>query len=511
MILSIQVLWQHLLELEKVYSLCTSFCDRYIQCLKGKMPIDIASEESRISPSSFINMQMLQQQAVVAAAATAAAAQNQSLAAANLYAANPNLMANPLNGQLNGLGGTAAGVAGMAGLDGGLPINNLLMGGAQQGANLNNLASGLSGLPGFNLSGGNNSIHNGLPSGLGLAAAAAAANAGLTFPPQNLTSELNATQTSNLMNKQSSLINESYANLPFAGVNYGNNNNSNNNNLSPNSKDNMKMENNVKMETYPTDTENSRHTPLNNNLNINTNNNNNSKNPNIVGPPTSNSAHFSVSQNSNNGTSTPNNHNDNNFDPMNLCHLNDSDNSLFGGLSHIGDNSDNKKRGSFSKSATTIMRNWLYNNLSHPYPSEEQKKILSNQTKLSILQVNNWFINARRRIVQPLIDQSNRTCRIGAAAAAAAAVNSVQNINGNVMNNNINNVLQNGSNNNTSTANLIGSMPLSAALSAMGGMDGSGQNQIGGNLQGLMGGQNVSSQNSGLGCFTLIVKKFSSR
>ncbi|XP_077967735.1 homeobox protein Meis1-like isoform X2 [Styela clava] len=67
-----------------------------------------------------------------------------------------------------------------------------------------------------------------------------------------------------------------------------------------------------------------------------------------------------------------------------------------------------KKRGIFPKQATNIMRAWLFQNLTHPYPSEEQKKSLASQTGLTILQVNNWFINARRRIVQPMIDQSNR-------------------------------------------------------------------------------------------------------
>lgn len=91
---------------------------------------------------------------------------------------------------------------------------------------------------------------------------------------------------------------------------------------------------------------------------------------------------------------------------------------------------DSKKRGSFSKSATTIMRNWLYANLSHPYPSEEQKKVLAGQTNLTILQVNNWFINARRRIVQPLIDQSNRSCRVGGINSTVPNLNSSQNMSG---------------------------------------------------------------------------------
>ncbi|KAH0631531.1 hypothetical protein JD844_005896 [Phrynosoma platyrhinos] len=90
-----------------------------------------------------------------------------------------------------------------------------------------------------------------------------------------------------------------------------------------------------------------------------------------------------------------------------------SDLEDFGGT---GDDDDldrdkkrNKKRGIFPKVATNIMRAWLFQHLSHPYPSEEQKKQLAQDTGLTILQVNNWFINARRRIVQPMIDQSNRT------------------------------------------------------------------------------------------------------
>ncbi|KAM9326577.1 homeobox protein Meis3 [Gastrophryne carolinensis] len=78
------------------------------------------------------------------------------------------------------------------------------------------------------------------------------------------------------------------------------------------------------------------------------------------------------------------------------------------------DKKRNKKRGIFPKVATNIMRAWLFQHLSHPYPSEEQKKQLAQDTGLTILQVNNWFINARRRIVQPMIDQSNRTGQGGA-------------------------------------------------------------------------------------------------
>ncbi|XP_063055476.1 homeobox protein Meis1a [Engraulis encrasicolus] len=82
---------------------------------------------------------------------------------------------------------------------------------------------------------------------------------------------------------------------------------------------------------------------------------------------------------------------------------------------------NNKKRGIFPKVATNIMRAWLFQHLTHPYPSEEQKKQLAQDTGLTILQVNNWFINARRRIVQPMIDQSNRAIGQGGPYAPEGA------------------------------------------------------------------------------------------
>uniref|UniRef100_A0A336MBV6 CSON009226 protein n=1 Tax=Culicoides sonorensis TaxID=179676 RepID=A0A336MBV6_CULSO len=46
-----------------------------------------------------------------------------------------------------------------------------------------------------------------------------------------------------------------------------------------------------------------------------------------------------------------------------------------------------KKRGIFPKVATNILRAWLFQHLTHPYPSEDQKKQLAQDTGLTILQV----------------------------------------------------------------------------------------------------------------------------
>ncbi|EEC13638.1 homeobox protein Pknox1, putative, partial [Ixodes scapularis] len=57
-----------------------------------------------------------------------------------------------------------------------------------------------------------------------------------------------------------------------------------------------------------------------------------------------------------------------------------------------------------------VLRCWLSSSSAtqqHPYPTEDEKRQIAAQTNLTLLQVNNWFINARRRILQPMLDASN--------------------------------------------------------------------------------------------------------
>jgi hypothetical protein len=51
--------------------------------------------------------------------------------------------------------------------------------------------------------------------------------------------------------------------------------------------------------------------------------------------------------------------------------------------------------------------------LQHPYPTEDEKRQIAAQTDLTLLQVNNWFINARRRILQPMLDASTPVDTLG--------------------------------------------------------------------------------------------------
>jgi hypothetical protein len=64
-----------------------------------------------------------------------------------------------------------------------------------------------------------------------------------------------------------------------------------------------------------------------------------------------------------------------------------------------------RRRGNLPKAVTAILREWLSDHKKHPYPTEDEKDALASKTGLSLNQISNWFINARRRILQPMLEQ----------------------------------------------------------------------------------------------------------
>ncbi|XP_055688375.1 homeobox protein PKNOX2-like isoform X6 [Lutzomyia longipalpis] len=85
----------------------------------------------------------------------------------------------------------------------------------------------------------------------------------------------------------------------------------------------------------------------------------------------------------------------------------DSNNDELGSNFSTNSGSKRQKRGILPKHATSVMRAWLFQHLVHPYPTEDEKRAIAAQTNLTLLQVNNWFINARRRILQPMLEHAN--------------------------------------------------------------------------------------------------------
>ena len=51
----------------------------------------------------------------------------------------------------------------------------------------------------------------------------------------------------------------------------------------------------------------------------------------------------------------------------------------------------------FSRESVKILKNWLSTHSKHPYPNDEEKERLQNQTGLSKTQITNWLANTRRR------------------------------------------------------------------------------------------------------------------
>ncbi|RDW81037.1 homeobox domain-containing protein [Aspergillus mulundensis] len=79
--------------------------------------------------------------------------------------------------------------------------------------------------------------------------------------------------------------------------------------------------------------------------------------------------------------------------------------SNFGIMGDSTDSRNRRRRGNLPKPVTEILKGWFHTNLEHPYPSEEDKQVLMSRTGLTINQISNWFINARRRHLPALRNQ----------------------------------------------------------------------------------------------------------
>ncbi|XP_045703349.1 homeobox protein TGIF2LX [Phyllostomus hastatus] len=84
-----------------------------------------------------------------------------------------------------------------------------------------------------------------------------------------------------------------------------------------------------------------------------------------------------------------------------------------GDTKEAADSSEAKERkGYLPSESRKILRNWLFEHRLNAYPSEREKRLLSEQTGLSYQQIVNWFINARKRILPQILEETGDTLNV---------------------------------------------------------------------------------------------------